>query len=361
MPTVLHLLPDLGLNGAAKQVALLAPTLVGFGYAAHVAVLGGGGVFAESLARVNIPVSYLGGSARFDLTQFVFFHRLVADLKPNLIHAWRWPALRLAGLNGLWPSLRGRHLPVIASDVLTADSEIGRSNRFLVRRAARVVVATAEELARARKWGIDRARLSEIPLVVSCDPAPPDRAELVRELRLPESARIVVCAGMMGPKKGFLEAAWLFDILQHIDPDVWLLVIGDGPERGRMEAFVRGMGPAGGRVRFAGVRRDVPRLLGLAEVVWVTGRCGGRNVALEALATGRPVVATLRPDMRALLGDDGAALMIPANDRQGFVTATRRVLDDPNVRRRMEAAARRRAALFALPEVAARWADLYRL
>ena len=110
-------------------------------------------------------------------------------------------------------------------------------------------------------------------------------------------------------------------------------------------------------MRFTGSRPDAAGLLGLAEVVWVLGDRGGRNVALEALAACRPVIARRRPDLAEILGSETGFLVDWANPHE-VARATRRILDDAAGGARWAENASKRAERFSVAEAAARWAQL---
>ena len=110
--------------------------------------------------------------------------------------------------------------------------------------------------------------------------APPRDAAL-RELDLPADARIIACAGAMEQGHGFREAVWVFDILKYVYPNLWLLAIGAGSQRRRVEDFGRSLGCDDFRVRFVVPDPDALNLLGLAEVVWLLGDRGGVLDAVE--------------------------------------------------------------------------------
>src|SRR5262249_37010380 len=201
-------------------------------------------------------------------------------------------------------------------------------------------------------------RRTELTVGPACAvPAPVERESILRELELPTGARIIACSGIIERGHGFMEAAWVFDILKYVYRDLWLLVLGDGPQRRRVEEFARSLGRDDYRVRFAGARHDAPSLLGLAEVVWVLGERGGNRAVLEALAAGRPVVARQRADLTELVGETG--FLVASADRHEAARATRRIIDDALLSQRMQAAAAARAAEFAPERIAPRLAALY--
>ncbi len=82
-------------------------------------------------------------------------------------------------------------------------------------------------------------------------------------------------------------------------------------------------------IRLLGARTDVPDLITAADVVVIPSRVEGLpGAVLEAMALGRPVIASDIPMMREAIGDDAYAL-VAVDDVSGFAAAIDRALDDP--------------------------------
>jgi glycosyltransferase involved in cell wall biosynthesis len=161
--------------------------------------------------------------------------------------------------------------------------------------------------------------------------------------REPGGPQIVLGVGRLATQKGFgtliRAAAWW----QRRSVVPLVIIAGDGP----LDAELRQQaGTAGVAVRFLGLRRDVPALLGAADVVVVPSSWEGQPLIVqEALRAGRPLVATRVGGIADLTGDDGAVL-VPPGDPVALATAVARILDDPEAAARLAAAARARAALL---------------
>jgi len=143
-----------------------------------------------------------------------------------------------------------------------------------------------------------------------------------------------------------------------------LTILGDGPDRERLERLVMDLGVSD-RVRL--VRRletsdDVYALLASARVaVQPSAREGFGLFPLEALAAGLPVVSCASPDSAVgeLVRDGVEGIAVPA-DRDALAAALERLLDDEATLTRMSHSARQRAAEFDWAKIAARFEDLAR-
>jgi glycosyltransferase involved in cell wall biosynthesis len=114
------------------------------------------------------------------------------------------------------------------------------------------------------------------------------------------------------------------------------------------------------RVRFLGYRRDVPALLGAADIFTLPShREGMPRSIIEAMMTGLPVVATdIRGSREEVVPEETGAL-VPVNDAAALARALNRLVADPALRARWGAAGRTRAlALYDEAKVVARQLDL---
>jgi glycosyltransferase involved in cell wall biosynthesis len=161
-------------------------------------------------------------------------------------------------------------------------------------------------------------------------------------------------------QKGFYEAIWVLDILRYVHPDLHLVVAGSGPDRQRLERFAAATGLKA-FIHFVGPVADVRPLLTRAEVVWSPGRVDtGARVVLEAMAAGRPVVASRWPRLAELIRDGETGYLVPAADKTALAARTQRLLEDAALRQAMGEAGRRRVAeRFRADTLAERCAGVY--
>ena len=157
----------------------------------------------------------------------------------------------------------------------------------------------------------------------------------------------LLCVAMMrgGPKRASFEA--LADALARLGAERWRLVVaGDGPARGEVEALFTSRLPAG-RVTFVGrVEGDALAALyaGSDLFVWpAVGEAMGMAM-LEAQGRGLPVVAGRTRGVPELVRDGETGRLVPEGDVEAFADAVRTLLRAPEQRRRMGDAARARAA-----------------
>jgi glycosyltransferase involved in cell wall biosynthesis len=195
------------------------------------------------------------------------------------------------------------------------DAEIARRLPWLVRplvRRARAVVVASDALARDARGLGARA----VHVVPNSLPLPPDVGD-------PVDPPHVLYAGRLSPEKGILEFLAATEGMPRV-------VVGDGPLRGRVPEAV-GFVP----------RHELGAYYERAAVVCVPSRREGYGmVAREAMAHGRPVVATAVGGLPDAVEPDFTGLLVPAGDTEGLREAVRQLLADRELRERLGAAGR---------------------
>ncbi|HZT79091.1 MAG TPA: glycosyltransferase [Gemmataceae bacterium] len=351
---VLHVIPSLDYGGAARQLVLLATGLPREQFACRVCVLGKAGPWAERLAAAAVPVRSLRRQRLLDLP---FLRGLLEEVRQgpaDVLHVWGLPALRWVAAAAL-----GRGRRIVVSEPWAgrpSRRRPGRLDRWLLRRADRVVAGSAAEAERCRRAGVDESRLVVIPAGVE-PPSPRPASPPAREL---PAGRLLVSVGPLARHRGHRDALWTVDILRYLYGDLQLALVGQGPEEDYLRRFARAA-DISDRVHFLGPQPEVREWLERADVVWVPSAwAGGDLAALEAMAAGRPVVATTLPELTELVSEGETGFLVPPGDKAALARQTRRLLDDAELRRRMGEAGRRRAAeRFAAADMVRRYAEVY--
>ncbi|HEY6067765.1 MAG TPA: glycosyltransferase family 4 protein [Gaiellaceae bacterium] len=236
------------------------------------------------------------------------FVRAARRADADLLHAHWIPAGWVAARTG-----KPYVLQVWGTDVELAQRAPRLASRVL--RGARLVIAASSALA-------DSARLlgaRDVRVI-------PSGVDLPQEVREEAEPLEVLYAGRLSAEKGLVE-------LVEAAKGMNLVVAGDGPLRSQVPG-ARGF-----------VRHDeLQGLYARSAVVACPSRREGFGVAcLEAMAHGRPVVATGVGGLRDLVVDGETGILVPARDPVALRAALERLLADPELRRRLGSAGRERA------------------
>jgi glycosyltransferase involved in cell wall biosynthesis len=236
------------------------------------------------------------------------FVRAARRVDADLLHAHWLPAGWVAERSGK---------PYVVQ-VWGTDVELARRAPWLARRVlrrARLVIAASNDLAeRARALGAREVRVI------------PSGVELPERVGTEAEPAEVLYAGRLSAEKGVLE---LLDAAEGLN----LVVAGDGPLRDRIP-FARGFVP----------HDELQQLYARAAVIACPSRREGFGVAcLEAMAHGRPVVATHVGGLLDLVVDGETGIVVPPRDPAALRSALERLLVDPDLRRKLGSAGRDRA------------------
>jgi glycosyltransferase involved in cell wall biosynthesis len=163
-----------------------------------------------------------------------------------------------------------------------------------------------------------------------CDPAV--RAFLSDGTNRP----VVFTPARLHSQKGHI---YLLEAAVHV-PDALFVFAGDGEERARLEDRARQLHIAD-RVRFLGNRQDVPALLACCDVFVLPSLYEGLPLSvLEAMAAGRPVVATSISGTDEAVIDGVTGLLVPPADPGALASALNRLLTDSELAARLASAGR---------------------
>lgn len=210
---------------------------------------------------------------------------------------------------------------------------------------------SAEDLAWARRLGVTRpGRSIHLGNGIDLSEFSPDLGgeERVRKLRselgIGEDELVVGTVGRMVREKGYLELFEAARTIRSSRPNVRFLVVGDR-DADKADAVTEDEVLAvGGDFVFAGWREDVADLMALMDVFALPSwREGMPRSAIEAAASGLPLVLTDIRGCREVVRDEIEGLLVPVRDPIRLAEAILRLLEDPELRRRLGTAARTRA------------------
>lgn len=155
------------------------------------------------------------------------------------------------------------------------------------------------------------------------------REEVRTEIGIPANSPVVILVANLRPVKAIDVFLQSIRIVAADHPEAHVLIVGDGPERERLQGMARSLGLSK-RVHFLGSRTDVPRLLKASDVGVLSSNSEGlSNAIIEYMAAGLPVVCTAVGGNPELVTDDVNGYTVPAGDSQAMATAMTRLLADP--------------------------------
>ena len=350
---VLRIFSRLNIGGPSLHVIHLSAGLVDFGFDTRLVIgqtdprEGDFLDLAEARGVHLAVIPELGRAIRpgNDLKALAKIYRLIRLEKPSIVHTHTAKAGalgRLAALMARVPVVvHTYHGHVLSGYFNPAVSLLFRGIEKLLARSTDVLLTVSgsvkDDLVRLGVAPASRVRV--LPLGLNLEPLVGvlPRGSLRREAGWADEARVVGIVGRLVPIKDldtFINSAAL---VVKAAPDVRFAVVGDGEERSRLEAQARSV--LGDRVHFFGWRKDTENVFGDLDLVVNTSLNEGTPVALiEALAAGRPVVATAVGGTSDLLEGGRFGVLVPPRLAEELAEAIRVVLDSVETSHRMAAA-----------------------
>jgi glycosyltransferase involved in cell wall biosynthesis len=354
---ILQVISSSRTSGAERHVVILSDWLTRRGHNV-LAVCPPGDWLPGQLRQVGIRAVEIPMAGARMLPAALAVRRVAREHHADVIHTHLTRATYMGSIAGLLA-----HVPVISTlHVFTRDF----AYRYLPGRA-RTVVAVSEHI---RQTLIDRGlspkHVETVYNGTDFDPddfiAPATALSVRAELGLPADAELV---GQVGRVDSFKGAPILVQAARSIVeecPRAHFVFVGYA-EPGIQQALWE-LAAANGvddRIRFTGVRNDVPRLLEAMEVVTLPSRTEACSmVIIESMAMARPVVATRAGGNLELIDHGNTGLLVERNP-VALAAGVSELLRDPDRRAAMGAAAQQRArAMFTAQTMAYHMEDLYR-
>ena len=310
---ILHVIQELGTGGAER---ILISAYRGARSAGHeVFVAAAPGPLASEIEGEVFPLPLVRRKPWRLPPAALAVRRAVRATRPDVIHAYNPTMALAAGLATRRPGLV--NLQGVAEEDWPATVRLVRLSRLAPVACGPGVAAALEE------HGV--TPFATVPNAVG--PAPPPGERLAAQ-------KLVVAVGRLVEQKNHELA--IRAITQV--PGATLAIVGDGPLRPQLQRLAAEIGAS---VIFTGVRGDARALMGAADVVVMPSRWEGLPLsALEALASGTPLVATNVRGLRELLTDGENALLV-SEEPDALAAAIRRVLEDRELAARLSEAGRR--------------------
>jgi glycosyltransferase involved in cell wall biosynthesis len=296
---------------------------------------------------------------RCDWRAVAHIRKLVSEYNVDVLHTHGYKAA-LYACAAAWP----RRVALVATcHTWPSRSWSMRAYAVLDRLAMRTfdrVVVISETLAELlQRSGIQVAKLEMIANGVEIERFREAKPTLRDEVLDEES--LVGFVGRLAPEKGGMILLRAAQQVLRTHPRTKFVLVGDGPSRQALESLASQLGIYD-RVVFAGVREDMPGVYASFQLVVLPSLCEGMPMCvLEAMAAGKPVIATRVGAVPRLVDQGQTGVLVEPGDVDGLSAAIIQILDDPEWAHRMGENGRTRATEhFSADSMARRYIELYR-
>lgn len=316
---VLIVIPTLDRSGAEKQFCLLAEGLAERGVEVEVLALTRGGPLRLLLEESGISVTVLGKRYRCDVSLLFRLRACIAERQPDVILSCLFSGNAYTRLALLGRRQRPR---VVISERCVDSWKSGWQLKLdrLLREHFDLMIANSQSVADFYGGqGISADRIRVIPNGMPVPPHPHlNREELCETAGIPTDAKLIAFVGRLASQKCLKDLVWGMQMLRFSQPNAYLLLIGDGPQRAELEQFVIETETTS-NVRFLGHREDAATLLHLVDQFWLGSEFEGMsNSLMEAMACGKPVIVSDIPANRELVDHGREGWVVNLGDGPAF-------------------------------------------
>jgi glycosyltransferase involved in cell wall biosynthesis len=366
--TVLFPITDLARDGAQRQLLELARGLDKERFRPVVLTLRPGGPMEQDFKEVpGVEVISWERKGKYDFFYLLKVVNLLRRMKVDVVQPFLTPATffgilpaflcrtpvkivtersgprKKNGHLGYWLYLKTEDFLSRFADWTVANSEAGREN----------LVSRGINSSRIRVIynGINLNRLT----------ADKDGVEQVRQrLGLPPGGKVVGIMARLFPVKNhalFLQAA---AAINQVIRDTRFALVGDGPSRSYLEELSVKLGLSS-KVVFFGERQDVGTYLSAFDIAVLTSETEGcPNSLLEAMALGKPVVATDVGGNREVVQHGETGFLVPSGNAEALANAIIALLQSPETAKAMGQRARKRVTTqFSVNRMVQQYQSLY--
>lgn len=316
--------------------------------------------------EVNIGNYPLFEYPPYDLALAVRMREVVLSQDLDLLHVhYAIPHATSAWIAKEMLATEGRRLPVVTTlhgtdiTIVGQDHSYHAITRFSIERSDRITSVSQwlkDETIKA--FGCENCRISVIPNFV--DPKEFERTHHGDALRqeLGHGAPVLMHISNFRPVKRVRDVVRIFAAVRKQRPCT-LVMVGDGPDRGAAEDEARVLGVASD-VRFLGRIDDVAPLLAAADVYIFPSESESFGLsALEALASGVPVVASRVGGLSDVVRDGVTGALRPLGDIDGMAAAALELLEPTRWAAASKAAAADARVRFSTDQIVAQYEALY--
>jgi glycosyltransferase involved in cell wall biosynthesis len=297
----------------------------------------------ETLDALGIDITYLHRS-RFDPATLPTLLKVIDRKKIDILHLHGYGATtfgRMAGAMRRLPAILHEHANLTDTPWFQKVADVALERFTDI--AIAVSASTAEFVVNARKIPPEKVKVVYLgaPVDEFARPRAPDEIAVVkRELGLAANDFAIGTVTRLHDSKGneyLVEAARrVLDARPHAK----FFLVGEGPLRGALEAQARALG-LGDRFIFSGFARDVAAMLSAFDLSVFPSLWEGTPLTVfEALAAGKPIVATDADGLVDVLTAGRDAVIVPKRNAAALADAIVALIDQPAERARLSAAAR---------------------
>ncbi len=299
--------------------------------------------FVKAARDQGLEVNVIPERFRFDTSVIPALRRIVVRQAPDIVLTHQVKShllMKLSRLSQQFPWVAFHHGYTTTDRKMRAYNLLNRWSLPAADGVVTVCEAFARELSLA---GVQRKRIHVQHNSIRTEPSGSlDEAKLLRRrLGISDEEAVVLTVGRLSREKAHMDLLVAFNQLRTNYPDTQarLVIVGEGPERGRLAASVNSFG-LNDQVTFIGEVMNVQPYYGAADVFVLPSHSeGSPYVLLEAMAAKVPIVATAVGGVPEIITHEESALLVRSREPRAMASAIAQVLAEPELARRLKTTA----------------------
>lgn len=338
---LVHLVTRMTFAGVGHVVASLLQNMRKDRYESSVWCIEGADLLGEKLRDEGFPILEVGRRSRRDLLLFFRLANLLRKNRITILHchdelSWFYGAIaaRMAGVESVFMTMHGRRKDISRRHIVE-QKMLSRLTTTLV------TVSSYLEKQIMHELSVDASKVRTIRNGIgsfSDDNGASNRETARSLLNSPPDAILIGSVGRLRSVKNFNLLLQATAAARNYVPSLRLILIGDGPERDHLiqQADALGLKET---VTFLGERQDVTGLLPALDVYVCSSDYEGISLSiLEAMAAGRPVIATSVGGNTEIIRDKKNGLLVEPGQCEAMVEAIIELATDESKRDRFGSA-----------------------
>ena len=343
---IAYLIDGLGMGGAERLMVPVLKTLDRNRFEPRVCVfqVRDGNPIADELQANGIPVDLLHIPYLRDWTALPRLRKYLKAFQSDLVHTQLEFADTLGNMASKWlrlPSVCTVH--TMPSQDMSVKSKAHQQVELFALRYFCDKVISVSEVARQYHIAISNSAPEKVVTMYNGIDLTPyqqidadrERESVRRDLGIPLDGIVLTTVAVLSEPKGIQYMIRALPSMLESFPNAYYLIVGDGAYRNALEEEVKTIG-ALDRVIFAGMRKDIPRMLSASDIfVLPTLTEALPTVLAEAMAARLPIIASAVGGVPEMIVDGENGRLVKAGDVQELADAGKSLLVGPALRKRM--------------------------
>jgi len=332
MNKVLHVLTDTNIGGAGRYLFNLLAGLPSKKYEFFVACPGGGELEKELKAREIRYFTLTGGESSLSFKHVKEILRIIKKERIDIVHTHASLSGRIAGRMAGCRVILTRH----GLDIKNK----GLIKRLIAYIIARIFTDKIIAISRAVKINLIETGVPADMIKIIHNGIDLSRFDLIEptlrlELGLSNDTTIIGVVARIVGEKGYEYILKAMPKVLELHPSALLVIVGDGPLKAQMQELAGKLGIYENTI-FLGYRRDVEKLVADFDLFVLPSINEGLGLSLlEAMALGKPVIATEVGGIPEVIKNGKNGLLIPPGDEKALAMAILKILSSKDFSRKL--------------------------